>query len=100
MATSMQCKLMANYFDKQSPNDSAYGPSIRSRRPSAQPAMRISSASSADQDISRYQNWLDPVRRMRIDREKLEYFDHLLEHSVDHGQWLTEGMASNSRAIL
>jgi hypothetical protein len=67
-----------------------HGHPARSRRPSAQPNNRISTTSSADLDISQYQNWLSTVRRMRIDREKLEYFNQLLQHAPNIGQLLTK----------
>ncbi|KAI8048782.1 hypothetical protein BDF22DRAFT_701232 [Syncephalis plumigaleata] len=67
-----------------------HGHPARSRRPSAQPNTRISATNSADSDVDRYQNWLGTVRRMRIDREKLDYFNQLLQHAPNLEQLLTK----------
>ncbi|KAI9595850.1 hypothetical protein BDF19DRAFT_440285 [Syncephalis fuscata] len=69
-----------------------HGHPIRSRRPSAQPNARVSSVGSTDQEFNRQQNWLVSMRRMRIDREKLDYLNQLLESSAGTERWLTNEM--------
>ncbi|RKP25254.1 hypothetical protein SYNPS1DRAFT_29009 [Syncephalis pseudoplumigaleata] len=76
---------------------SAHGHPARSRRPSAQPNTRVPLAGTADVDANQQQqlqqqqqqDWLATIRRMRIDREKLAYFD----------QWLQQQSSSADRPL-